>query len=191
DGAAQLNSTKTKRMIAEALFELLDQKNIDTITVKYLVDYCGVSRQTFYYHFRDILDVVEWGLGQLVEQALQESLQAKDRRDAVSIFVSRIIAGKSSIHRILSSQHRAEFEQILSDAVSTYLRALLHFGHPAIRLSAADFPTLLDFCTYGIVGLIVKQCDQPDTDVDQLVDHLDRLLAALILPDTQPDGFMQ
>lgn len=41
---------QVKPMIAEAFIRLSKQKNIDKITVKDLVEACGISRQTFYYH---------------------------------------------------------------------------------------------------------------------------------------------
>ena len=55
---------QVKPMIAEAFIRLSKQKNIDKITVKDLVEACGISRQTFYYHFQDILEVIEWSLDQ-------------------------------------------------------------------------------------------------------------------------------
>ena len=48
-----------KRTIAEMLIKLLEHKPVDKITVKELVDACGISRQTFYYHFQDIMEVIE------------------------------------------------------------------------------------------------------------------------------------
>ena len=52
-----------KPMIAEAFLKLSKEKNIDKITVKDIVDTCGISRQSFYYHFQDILEVIEWSTG--------------------------------------------------------------------------------------------------------------------------------
>lgn len=40
----------TKKMIAERLFEILEHKQLEDVTIKYLVDSCHISRQTFYYH---------------------------------------------------------------------------------------------------------------------------------------------
>lgn len=49
-----------KKRIVEAFVKLSKEKNIDKITVKDIVDECGISRQAFYYHFQDILEVIEW-----------------------------------------------------------------------------------------------------------------------------------
>ena len=51
---------QVKPMIAEAFIRLSKQKNIDKITVKDLVEACGISRQTFYYHFHDVYDLMRW-----------------------------------------------------------------------------------------------------------------------------------
>ena len=69
---------QVKPMIAEAFIRLSKQKNIDKITVKDLVEACGISRQTFYYHFQDILEVIEWSLDQAFSHLLEQSLAADD-----------------------------------------------------------------------------------------------------------------
>lgn len=50
----------TKDKIADTLMRLLANKSLDKITVKLLVSECGISRQSFYYYFQDILDVTQW-----------------------------------------------------------------------------------------------------------------------------------
>ena len=50
----------TKEIIARTFTELLEEKPMSKVTVKDLVERCGVNRNTFYYHFRDIPDVVEF-----------------------------------------------------------------------------------------------------------------------------------
>ena len=53
-------SQMTKRALEASLKELLRHKPLDKITVSDLTDHCGVNRMTFYYHFKDIYDLVEW-----------------------------------------------------------------------------------------------------------------------------------
>lgn len=53
-------SNTTKKALAESLRKLLAGKTLDKITVSDIVDDCGVNRQTFYYHFHDVYDLVEW-----------------------------------------------------------------------------------------------------------------------------------
>lgn len=50
----------TKRAIAASLKKLLEQKPLNKITVTDIAKDCGISRHTFYYHFRDVYDLMEW-----------------------------------------------------------------------------------------------------------------------------------
>ena len=49
-----------KHDLAEALCQLLETKTLEKITVKDIVARCGVNRQTFYYHFHDVYDLMRW-----------------------------------------------------------------------------------------------------------------------------------
>lgn len=50
----------TKEKIAAAVKELMRQKSIRKITVQDIMEETGMKRQSFYYHFQDIYDVIEW-----------------------------------------------------------------------------------------------------------------------------------
>ena len=50
----------TKRKIADCVKKLMRKKEIRKITVQDVMDAMNMSRQSFYYHFKDIYDVVEW-----------------------------------------------------------------------------------------------------------------------------------
>lgn len=60
----------SKEMCAESLKKLLGKKPLDHITVKDIAEDCKISRQAFYYHFKDIYDLVEWILHEEVSAAL-------------------------------------------------------------------------------------------------------------------------
>ena len=62
-----------KNVIADTFVSMAKQKPVDKITVKALIEACGVSRQTFYYHFQDIMEVIEWTLEQATQEMLERS----------------------------------------------------------------------------------------------------------------------
>lgn len=61
----------TKLALEASLKELLRTKPIDKITINDLTEHCGISRMTFYYHFKDIYDLVEWACVEDGTRALQ------------------------------------------------------------------------------------------------------------------------
>lgn len=50
----------TKQILAESLIQLSRSKPIDKISVRSIVRNCGAGRQTFYNHFRDKYELINW-----------------------------------------------------------------------------------------------------------------------------------
>jgi AcrR family transcriptional regulator len=50
----------TKNLLADSLKNLMKTKPLPKITVQELVNGCRLNRRTFYYHFKDIYDILEW-----------------------------------------------------------------------------------------------------------------------------------
>ena len=53
-------SEQTKYALAAALKELMTQKSFDRITIHDLTERCSIRRQSFYYHFRNVYDLLRW-----------------------------------------------------------------------------------------------------------------------------------
>lgn len=66
----EINSQNTKLMLAETLISLLEKKPISKITVSEIVNLCDINRKTFYYHFQDVYDLLEWHLTLELQKAL-------------------------------------------------------------------------------------------------------------------------
>ena len=71
--AGEIMSDITKRAISASLKKLLCEKGLNKITVQDIADDCGINRQTFYYHFQDIYDLVEWTCIEDTEKVLKEN----------------------------------------------------------------------------------------------------------------------
>ena len=67
-------ATSTKNALGAALKKMMEVKPIDKITVKDLVELCSVNRQTFYYHFDDVYDLLEWVFEEDANRVLPEEV---------------------------------------------------------------------------------------------------------------------
>lgn len=54
------DSNITKRALAETLKELMRQEPFGKVSVGDICESCGMNRKSFYYHFRDKYDLVNW-----------------------------------------------------------------------------------------------------------------------------------
>ena len=53
-------SNQTKQLLAQSLQELMATTPLEKISVNDIVDHANVGRNTFYYHFEDKYDLVNW-----------------------------------------------------------------------------------------------------------------------------------
>ena len=61
---------RTKEIIRDAFWELLEEKPYNKITVQDIVNRCQVNRNTFYYHFQDIPALMEESVQEWMEDVI-------------------------------------------------------------------------------------------------------------------------
>ena len=169
-----------KAMIADALVKLSCEKDIDRITVKDLVETCHISRQSFYYHFRDILEVIEWATEQAFQKLLDRSLETDDPE---AVFRDFIVASEESnmlLRKLLKSQRREEIERLMVCSVRTCLKELMERRGPKPDLPYEETEVALSFCTYGIVGLLMEANEKKPADRNRLAEQMHRFLAECV-----------
>ncbi|MBQ9016390.1 MAG: TetR/AcrR family transcriptional regulator C-terminal domain-containing protein [Firmicutes bacterium] len=70
-------SKLTQRAMAQAISQLLQTRTLDKITIKDITDACGLTRNTFYYHFHDVYDLLRW----LFEEKTREITERYEAQD--------------------------------------------------------------------------------------------------------------
>lgn len=73
-----MNSDYTKKIFAETLMELLKTSSIDKIKIKTICETCGLSKKTFYYHFKDKYDLAAYLYNSLLTDSLSELVDISD-----------------------------------------------------------------------------------------------------------------
>ena len=74
---------RTKNAIVEAFWQLLDEKPFNKITVKNIVELCGVNRNTFYYHFSDIPQLLEHTLKEYPDDVINTTFNPESAVDCI------------------------------------------------------------------------------------------------------------
>ena len=55
-----VHTSQTKAKLADSLKDLMKKTPFRKITIQNVTDHCGLNRQTFYYHFKDMYDLLRW-----------------------------------------------------------------------------------------------------------------------------------
>ena len=54
------DSNITKKALATALKDLMSEMSFEKITISDICEKCDMNRKSFYYHFKDKYDLVNW-----------------------------------------------------------------------------------------------------------------------------------
>lgn len=171
-----------KTRIAAAFAQLAARRPIDKITVKELVAQCGISRQTFYYHFQDLLEVMEWLVQQIIQQALTNSLAADSPRKAMEEFIQVSQQHRDLLLRLLSSQRRAQVERIFVQAMRESIRQMIFRQKPDLAVDHQDLEVALSFYAYATAGVVFENSRRSGIATEQLAEKLCRLLSGKMIP---------
>ena len=144
----------TRKAIRQAFLLLLEQTPLDKITVKMLVDACGISRNTFYYHYEDIpallRDILETDLAQIVRDAPAEC----DSNQRARLLLTYLAEHRTLFDRIYRSEHQpqlqANIQASAKDITMASIRAAGGSGlSPALQDAIALFFSsgLLSLCS--------------------------------------------
>lgn len=83
-------SLRRKRALSEALKQLMRKKPLSRITVNELLEACDISRNTFYYHFEDIYDLLRWTLEQESLDVLKQMDFLINTEEALRLIVNYV-----------------------------------------------------------------------------------------------------
>ena len=86
----------TRRAIKETFIHLLEERPLNDITVKDIVERCGINRNSFYYHYQDIPT--------LIEEIIKEDAEAIIRAYPS---VTTIVDGFDAVIEFASQHRRA------------------------------------------------------------------------------------
>ncbi len=162
---------KTEVLLADALKELMSKESLDEITVKRLSDMCGIKRQTFYYHFRDIYDLLTWIF---LNEDIKTRSPVTNWQDAVRVITKYVNKNKKFIKNTVSSAGRELFQQFVASYLYSFsLRKFVSIDKTNI-VPSDDRRFYVNYFVSGITNSIMMWIDSGmKENEDKLIAHLD------------------
>ena len=103
----------TKRALEASLKHLLLQKPLHKITINDITEDCGINRMTFYYHFKDIYDLVEWSCEEDARKALAGNRTYDTWQQGFLQILQAVLENKPFIMNVYHSVSREQVENYL------------------------------------------------------------------------------
>ena len=172
-------SISTKQAFASALKQMMCVKPMEKITVKDLFEICGVNRQTFYYHFDDIFDLLEWVFEEDAKRSLPKEVVYDHWRQDVMVFFEYLYENRSFVINIFNSNSRLYMLRFLRDRLRSCIRDFAAIAAKDMNIDRQDFDFVIDFYVNGVIGIISQWLDlgMPATTIE--VDTKERFMKLL------------
>ena len=153
-------TSSTKESLAAALKQMLSVKPIEKITVKDLVEICGVNRQTFYYHFDDVYDLLEWVFEEDANRVLPHEVVYEHWREDVKLFFTYLRDNSSFALNIYNSQSRTYMLRYYKRRLQSCIRSFAVIVCENRNIDRADFEFVVELYANLIVGIISQWLDR-------------------------------
>lgn len=154
------DSNITKQALAGAFKELIREQPFEKISVSDICDHCHMNRKSFYYHFRDKYDLVNWIFDtELVELNQVKALYMSgnsygfdDRWKSIEVVCNYFYENRTFYRRVLKVDGQNSFASHFRE----FIRPLLRFRVEDL-LEVNDVPELVyDFTVDGVLCAIER-----------------------------------
>jgi len=150
-------SQQRKLQICESAKKLMSQKSLEKISIQEIVDDCDINRATFYYHFKDIYDLVAWMFQELTLAHLQKNENCLTWEEGFRLLLQSIRDNKAVYKSVLSSERSEILHQMFYQEVNALLR--LHLSDiidtKRYRVPEEYQDFLSSFYTMAMEGMLV------------------------------------
>lgn len=167
---------RTKAAIVEAFQQLLEETPINKISVKSIVERCGINRNTFYYYFNGIPELVEYHLTAMADQLL-DSFDQPNPAEELQMVVNYFSQRKRSVlhgYRYLPKEQSL----LLLNKIATYvIERKIRLATSEAPIPEKDLTVLIRFYKGALVGLFLDWMEAGmNYDMNTTVERLCELM---------------
>lgn len=145
----------TKLILGEALKKMLLKKPLNKITINDITKEAGINRMTFYYHFQDIFELVEW----VCKEDAAKALKGKKTYDTwqeglLNIFLA-VKENSAFVMNVYRSVSREQIEIYLYTLVYQLLLDVVMETSNGKNINEEDMEKIAHFYKYAFVGIML------------------------------------
>ena len=147
----------TKEKLAAALISSMEEKALDKITVKEIIEKADVNRKTFYYHFSDIYGLLEWVISRESNKLITEIQNNRDYENALNDVLDSIEKHRHLLGCIKDSVGRATLERVLYRELEQLASWAMKIGicETGVVISEKELQTLTELSISDIWRLLL------------------------------------
>lgn len=148
----------TKEAIQQTLYELLQTRALDEITVTELVERCGISRQGFYYHFSDLYGVVEWTMQQTL--ARLQAAGPEEWWSGMRGAMAKMHQNRTVVLNVYRAYERSYVEYNLHRLLLPFIRTKVEASACRYAVSSGQRQFVEEMCALALANITLSWMDR-------------------------------
>ena len=145
----------TKKAIIESFLKLLNERPLNQITVKDIVEDCGINRNSFYYHFDDLPALVEEVLRSEADRLIAGQAAVGSMEDCLRVGIDFVLKNKKAAYHIYNSIHGDTYAHYVDRVCGHVVAQYIDTAAQDIQPQPEDREIIVSFLSYELAGLIM------------------------------------
>lgn len=146
----------TEKELLKALTELLRESPLDKITVKEITDRCGVSRNTFYYHFHDVYELAASYFVHETDRIVKMYQKDENWEGGFLEGLTFLYENRLIIQHVYQSISRAELDAFLNEVVYRHALIIVRDKMKGRGYSDKTLALATDFYKNALIGAVIQ-----------------------------------
>lgn len=142
----------TKKIIKSSFMELLKTRSLDKVTVKDIVENCEINRNTFYYYYSDIYDLLEHVFQEETEKVIMEEKPCNTFYEEYLRCATLILGYKEAIIHIYNSKSREVLEKYIETITRYLVKRFVQEAAQGYTVTEKNLEYICDFYSFSIIG---------------------------------------
>jgi len=146
----------TKNALANGLKQITKKKSFDKITILDITETCGLNRQTFYYHFQDKYELVDWIYYNETISIIINDLTFETWSDRVLQMLTKMKSEDYFYENTLKASFENGFREYLYRVTSELFYNIIDRIASNVDIAEDEKKFIAEFYSFGIVGIIIS-----------------------------------
>jgi probable dihydroxyacetone kinase regulator len=146
----------TKRALAASLKRLMKTKSLAKISVRDIVEDCGLNRQTFYYHFHDKYELVNWIYRSEAVEGIADARDYAHWTEGIERVFAYLLENRDFYVNALNAPEPDAFDSYLFEATHDLIMGVVNEVARGLDVGEADRLFIADFYDFAFVGIAVR-----------------------------------
>lgn len=141
----------TRKAIIQTFREMLEKTPLDKITVTNIIEKCEINRNTFYYHFRDIYDLLESFFKEELERVIEANTN-ESWQNMLRDVLQMVTENRQIVYHIFNSLNRDQLERYVFDSTNKHMYELVKKEAEGLNVTDEDIRFVSEFYQYAFTG---------------------------------------